>query len=470
MIRIQHHHLEPQSIPFKPVSRKRYMQRLTEYQLAGILESDCSLVPRVLPLSYKKTIDQTAYDICLLLFRLLSLPEKEIRSILPSGPVSDFLLNELRVVKHRPDRLIGSLRFDFAVVDPPTPDNPPELLEINEIGFDGLARGSLLQESILELLKSRDSKLAKRLLSLDITKAEIRNFKRAGKKIGRVQYDTFNWDEEAQVREARRQGLDFRLIAPAELVDALDVHKDAAEPDLLKLHHLKLNRAGRLVFESSSPNHADKIQSPTLFMPNAVQVSYALALSDYIEAQSLFRKIVRSNTTQYGPFLMGLIAPKMILAVLSDASLRMRLMGSSQILKDTVLPAISLAQYRDRYGTDPKHDAANWVLKHVDGFGGEQVFMDGALRRKLKEIPRSRSHEWVLQTRTKLNTMLLSGIHSGFRRVITDLGVFVQYDWSRGRFQHFEVGGYISRGTHKSFKVNVSGGGLQIPVFFDRAS
>ena len=67
-----------------------------------------------------------------------------------------------------------------------------------------------------------------------------------------------------------------------------------------------------------------------------------------------------------------------------------------------------------------------------------------------------------------MNTIDVNGILSRPRRVIADLGVFVQYDWTHNRFLNFEVGGFITRATNRSYKVNVSGGGIQVPVMFSR--
>jgi hypothetical protein len=107
-------------------------------------------------------------------------------------------------------------------------------------------------------------------------------------------------------------------------------------------------------------------------------------------------------------------------------------------------------------------------LKHVDGLGGEQVYMDQDLLKQLKSINHRERGHYVMQERTKLNILTVNGMLSRPRRVIADLGVFVQYDWANGKFQNFGVGGFITRATNRSFKVNVSGGGLQVPVMFTR--
>jgi hypothetical protein len=94
--------------------------------------------------------------------------------------------------------------------------------------------------------------------------------------------------------------------------------------------------------------------------------------------------------------------------------------------------------------------------------------MDREMIKWVNKIPKSRQHEWVVQKKTKLNTVDVNGLLSRKKRVISDLGVFIQYDWDGERFTHFEIGGLMSRGTNKGLKVNVSSGGLQIPVMLER--
>ena len=94
--------------------------------------------------------------------------------------------------------------------------------------------------------------------------------------------------------------------------------------------------------------------------------------------------------------------------------------------------------------------------------------MNREMIRQLRRIPVRFGHEWVLQQKTKLNMIDINGILSRPRQGISDLGVFVQYDWAKDRFLHFEVGGLMCRATNKSLKVNVSGGGCQVAVLLDR--
>jgi hypothetical protein len=413
-----------------------------ESELTGVNDDDCAILPRVLPASYLPVIEKTAREIATFVMRLISLPEREVRAIVPAGPIRDFLLDELEVLRHRPDRLTGSFRFDMAIVGEPTKSNPPKLLEINEIGFDGLARSSFIQKTILSLLPGLNEKV----FALDTAANEVKNMMRLGRKIARVQYDSYNWDEEYLLRTGMRLGADLKLVSPSQL--RCDV--DPEESPFLTKEPFSV-RSGRVFIGKDSK-------------PDAVQMSFAFELDDYQHGRKLYKELVRAKTPQYGPFITGLAAAKTILILLNDPALRKRLLGSSKKLEDAILPAFSL---KGRIDEVKKH--SNYlVIKHTDGFGGQQVFMGAELTRRLKRIRESEHHEWVVQKRTHLNTLQVHGILSRPRRVISDLGVFVQYDWSRGKFDHFKVGGFITRATNKSFKVNVSGGGIQVPVMFAR--
>ena len=120
--------------------------------LSGITDDDFSITPRLIPESYFPVIRKTAKDITTFCLRLLTLPEEEVRAIVPRGPIRDLLIDDLKVLKHRPKRLTGSFRFDMAIVGEPLFSHAPKLLEINEIGFDGLARSSFFQKTLISLI------------------------------------------------------------------------------------------------------------------------------------------------------------------------------------------------------------------------------------------------------------------------------------------------------------------------------
>lgn len=409
--------------------------------LTGINDDDCALFPRVLPASYLPSIRRTAHDITLFALRLLSLPQNEIKAIIPHGPIRDFLIEELEVLRFHPRRLTGSFRFDMAIVGEPERGNPPKLLEINEMGFDGLARSSFIQQTYFDLMPE----LKKHAFALDTAKAEIENMMRLGHTLARFQYDCYNWDEEVLLRRGTKLGADIKLVSPAQYGYKID-----SDYPLLLQKPVSVKRG--------------RIQIGDDIKPDAVQMSIAFKLADYKKAPSLYRDLVRAKTPQYAPFITGLVASKMILVLLSDAHLRKKLLGSAKKIELAILPATPLDGYVDEA-------RANWnerVLKHVDGLGGEQVYMGDDLLKRLQRIRRHERAHYIVQERTRLNVLTVRGILSKPRQVISDLGVFVQYDWAKGEFKNFGVGGIITRATNRSFKVNVSGGGIQVPVMFAR--
>lgn len=412
--------------------------------LIGITEEDCSIVPRILPLSYLSEIKKSAYQISLFAFRLLSLPPHEIKAILPTGPIRDFLINELEVLKYRPDRMVGSFRFDMALVGDSVKGNPPKLLEINEIGFGGLSRSTFIQNTMLALIPS----LKKGVRIFDATASEIKNYRRLGANIARFQYDAYDWEEEVLLSESLKKGIQLRLISPKQLKFTYD---KAYYPLLEKMPVRSLKR--NIII-------GDKIK------PDALQMGYSFELQDYLRSPSLYRDITRSNTPQYSPFITGLVASKAILVLLSDTFLRRKLLGSATALARSLLPSELLAGHREEVIANYR----KFVLKHVDGLGGEKVFFDKQLLQRLEKIPHKDEGQWVIQERTRLNTLEIEGTLSSKRKVIADLGVFVHYDWAKENFRHFEIGGFITRATNKTYKVNVSEGGLQMPVFFDRGA
>ncbi|MEZ0390964.1 MAG: hypothetical protein ACAH59_02030 [Pseudobdellovibrionaceae bacterium] len=415
-----------------------------ESDLSDVTGDDFSILPRVLPASYWPVIKRSAYLITKFTMRLLSLPEKEIRAIIPKGPIRDHLIEELEVLHHRNGRITGSFRFDMAIVGPPERRKAPYLLEINEIGFDGLARSSFFQKTLLEYMPD----LRGRLRSLDTAAAEVRNMQRLGNRIARLQYDNYNWDEEYLLRTGDRLGSEIRLICPSQFGLAID--KDDFPQLEKKPVRFKNNR---VVIGQD-------------WKPDAINMSFAYSMEDYLEGHNLYKKLMQARTPQYGPFLTGLVAAKTILVLMDDPPLRKKLLGSSKLMSDSILPAQLLS--------DPEvHELLkrpqDWVLKHTDGCGGEQVFLNQDVMKRISKIPARERHEWVLQKKTQLNLIDVNGLLSKPKQAISDLGVFVQYDWAKDRFLNFEVGGLMCRATNKSLKVNVSGGGLQVAVLLDRA-
>ena len=411
--------------------------------LSGVTDDDFSILPRVLPASYFPSIKRTAYLITKFTMKLLSLPEKEIRAIVPPGPIRDHLIDNLEVLKYRNGRITGSYRFDMAIVDPPDPRHPPQLLELNEIGFDGLARSSFFQKTLLNLLPQFKG----RFKSLDTAAAEVRNMQRLGPEVARIQYDSYNWDEEYLVQTAEKMGSKLRLISPSQF--GLNIDHDQDDTRLLEQKVVKLIN-GRTAIGS--------------WYPDAVNFSFAYTLSDYQDGHALYRNIVRSKTPQYGPFLTGLVAAKSILTLLADSHLQKKLLGKPNLLGTSILPAELLSESK-MSEAEMRRDQ---VLKFTDGYGGKHVFMNQDIIKKLAKIPTSERHEWIIQKKTKLNLIELDGILSRPKQGISDLGVFVEFDWSKDKFQHFEVGGLMSRATNKSLKVNVSAGGCQVAILLDR--
>jgi len=412
--------------------------------LIGITEEDCGIFPRVLPLSYLQEIKKTTYKICLFTMKLLELPMAEIKTILPEGPIRDFLIHELEVLKHRPQRLVGSFRYDMALVGDAIKGNPPKLLEINDIGFGGISRSTYLQNTIFNLQPA----WKKKYLTLDASKAESKNYLALGDSIARFQYDAYDWEEQTLIHEARKNGIRIELISPKQLKFKWD-HQDYP-----------------LMVQSNVSLKNNKIVIGKNWQPDALQMGYSFELKDFLRSPDMYRQIIKSNTPQYSPFITGLVASKSILVLLSDPILQRKFLGSSHSLDQAILPAQLLKEQKE----EALKNYRKYVLKHADGLGGEKVFFDHHLVHQLKKITKKHESEWILQKRTKLNTIELEGTLSRKRKVIADLGVFVQYQWSKGKFQHFEVGGFITRATNKSYKVNVSGGGIQVPVFFDKSA
>jgi hypothetical protein len=410
--------------------------------LDGVTDDDFSILPRLIPESYLPVIEKTCFDITKFLLSVLSLPAEEIKSIVPEGPVRNFMIHDLEVLKYQPKRMTGSFRFDMAIVGEAHQKNPPKLLEVNEIGFDGLARSTFFQNTLMSLIPE----LTKNAIALNTAEAEVQNMNRLGRETVRLQYDCYNWDEEFLKMTAEKMHSKLHLVSPSQFKCRIN-KKDFP---LLKREPFHFEKNG--------------VRFGEFMKPDAFNMSFAFTLSDLKRDQNLYREMVRSKTPQYGPFITSLIASKTVLILLSDKKLRNKLIGSSKYLDEAILTAFSL----DGQSSGVISNSSDWVIKHTDGCGGEQVFMDKEMVNWIKKLPIKKHHEWVVQQKTKLNLIDINGILSKRRKAISDLGVFIQYDWQDGKFTHFKVGGLMCRATNKSLKVNVSGGGSQVAVMLEK--
>ncbi len=285
------------------------------------------------------------------------------------------------------------------------------------------------------------------MICFDTAASEARNVRRLGKKFVRFQYEGYNWEEEVILARAKKIGLDMRLVLPT----AFKVRPDE---DCTLLTRERVWRDGETIRIGSDPHP-----------PDAFQVAYSFELKDFQEAPDFFRMLTRSTTPHYSPFITGLIAPKTILTALADRNILTKLIGESRAerLAATIVPARLLAGHEKATRAHPSRK----VLKFADGMGGEHVFVGKKIPARLKKIPTRDHRYWVVQDRIDLNTIDVDGFLSRRRRVVADLGVFIHYDWDGTRFTNFSVGGFITRATNRGFKVNVSGGGIQVPVMFE---
>jgi hypothetical protein len=411
-----------------------------------ILEEDCSALPRILPASYLPTITAAARDVTEFFMKFLSLPTDRIRKLVPPTPVTRYLIQYLDVLKHRRRRIVGSLRYDFALVGPPVRGNPPKLMEVNEIGFDGTGRSSHIQATLLRLFPE----IRRRVRALDTAASEVRNMLRVGKRLLRLHYDSYNWEEEVICAKAKRLGLEIDMVSPA--LFGLEIEEDYP---LLRQASVRMRR-NRMIASGSKT------------FPHAIQLAYSFNLPDYKEGRELFRTIIRSKTTQYNPFITGLVAPKTSLLLIGDRDLRQELLGKrrAERVRPVIVPAGLLSDCLD----DVKRNFHRRVIKHADGMAGDQVHVGREIPAQLRRIPKRRRSEWLVQERIFPNTLDVDGFMSRPRRVMADLGVYVHFDWNGRQFSSFRVGGFVTRASSRSLKVNMTAGtGIVVPILFDRS-
>lgn len=124
------------------------------------------------------------------------------------------------------------------------------------------------------------------MISLDTAAAEVRNMKRLGKSIARIQYDCYNWDEMYLKMTAEKMGSALHLVSPSQF--KAKIHKDFP------------------LLEQKPFSFKDgKVCIGKDFRPDAMNMSFAFTLSDLKRDQAVYEKLVQAKTPQYGRLLQA---------------------------------------------------------------------------------------------------------------------------------------------------------------------
>src|ERR1700761_119428 len=136
--------------------RKNFFGAMMADGYLGPNVEDMALVPRVLSGSYVRLIEDAAEQLTRAVLTFASRDRDFILKYLRPDDRWKTLIEDYGILDRIPQRMVGELRYDFALTGPLTEDNPPQLLEINGAALGLYAFGSFLPKTVKDLVPGLD--------------------------------------------------------------------------------------------------------------------------------------------------------------------------------------------------------------------------------------------------------------------------------------------------------------------------
>ncbi|GEM_PF-4194620 len=404
-----------------------------------------SFLPRVLPLSYFRTIEASCRALTQLLFSALY--DAEFRNGPLRKPGLNTALEACGVFDRLPARIVGGARYDFAVEGPLLPDNPPRILEVNDLDYAGGGWIPACHRALFEVVPE----LGAIATNLEQPRVVGKNMSRIGQRILQVTAD--GPDSATDYTILRK---DVRDMTGVEITGIEDlVFADEA-------------RDGRIHFTPRGvirgQEHFDAIYFRTMG-----------TVEEMDEYADVVKRMVASGVPMYDGFAQLLMENKGLWSHLHDDCGRLVDRETAALLRKVLVPT----QYMTKSLLEEvRHAPERYVLKRADGHMGRTVYVGEEALAVLGHVTDPR--EWCVQQRIELNTMRTDPTTSGPIDSIIDLGVYVVFEWDQqagpagqsragaDRLVHFEVAGLLTRSSPDNPKVNVALGGCVVPVFVSK--
>lgn len=398
-----------------------------------------SFLPRVLPRSYLPTIEASGRVLTELLFSALY--DDAFRNGPLRQPGLNAALEACGIYEHIPTRVVGGARYDFAIQGPLVPDNPPRILEVNNLDYAGGGWIPSCHRALLEVVPELHALVE----NVEQPRIVGRHMARIGGRILQVTAD--DPDSATDYTLFRR---DVRDMAGVEITGIEDI--EFAEEV----------RTGRIHFTPKGVLRGGERYDAIYFRTMGT-------VEEMEEYGDVVRRILASGVPTYDGFAQLLMENKGLWRHLRDASPRLlgperdALAGRILVPTEYTTPALL-----DEIRRDPKCH----VLKRADGHLGRTIYVGEEALAVLDQVTDPR--EWCVQERIRLNTMRTDPSTSGPVDSIIDLGVYVVFEWDASRtgldrLVHFEIAGLLTRSSPDNPKVNVALGGCVVPVFVARA-
>lgn len=426
-------------IPY--VERKRALvDRLAELDItyAPGQPIPVSFVPRILPRTYFRAVEACSRALTELQFAALW--DDGFRNGPLRQPGVNTLLEACGAFDMLPTRIVGGARYDFAVEGPLVPDNPPRILELNNIDYAG---GGWIPNSHRALWQAVPE-LAAQVDNVEQIPTVGRNLSRIGRRFLQVTGDA---PDSATDYTLFRQ--DLRDMTGVEVVGVEDtVFADDA-------------REGQIHFTPQGLLRGEERFDALYFRTMGTR-------REVDDFGDVIKRIIASRVPTYDSFAQLLLENKGLWRHLVEWSDRLVDAPKAALLRKMMLPTEYLTKPLLEEVRRAPHDR---VLKRADGHLGKTVYVGEEMLPILDTIEDPR--EWCLQSRVRLNTLATDPSTAGPMTSIVDLGVYVTFEWDPSRkgadrLVHFDVAGLLTRSSPDNPKVNVALGGCVVPVFVAR--
>lgn len=422
--------------------RKRLFCAIVDQGYPGSILEDISLVPRVLPGSFLRRVETVCIELTEALLTLASRDKQFIiRCLKPDGRWSK-LIHEHRVLDECPRRMIGELRYDFALAGPLDEAHPPLLMEVNAGALGGVVYGSFIPRVLKKIVPGLEH-----LEVIDLAENFISLCERIGPNVANFTLGEYSWGEDV-LYDAAHGRYGFHLVSPR------PPHGAASFWPKLKPVSWRFSSKNRLALNMEGEWRE----------MDGFRWSRILEHEDIDRYGSLLRQVQTSDTVFLSPLRMDFVGHKGVLPLLHNR----RFLGGELGLPNPDVVARSLPWSRSLadVGFPPAHCRRDFVLKGNFGCSGKKVYVGDAIEKMEHRV--DDPDNWVLQERLELNHMLARTLYGQTRPLRMDLGVFVHYDYQDGRLEHCKVVGLLSRGSQR-YRVNLNLGGVCMPVLMDPA-
>ena len=396
-----------------------------------------SFIPRIIPASYLRVVHQVARALTKAQLNLLF--HSELSDLLNLPGLNRLLIENLKIMDKTPARIVGGARYDFAIEGELTENNPPQLLEINNLDYGGIGWVPFTNRALLHSVPG----LRDHVKNIDLDLLIAHNFSKLGKRVLMiVAGEETHSDYQIFAQGVRNYGLDIKLVNDTVFQRKLQDGKVSLSPKGVVYCGEKY----------------DFIYLRT-FSINAEVLEFSDAISE----------LIASRVPMYDSFHALLLENKGLLGLLNrDLLTRIASPEDAELLEKAIPQTRTLTQGMiDDLCLDGTRN--NYVLKKKDGHMGEYVLFGDEIVSQIT-LPGFDRSDWCLQKRLKLNTLDVDPVPSGPRRGIVDLAVYVCFDYDStrpvsNRLRDFYIASLFTRCSGDKLKVNVAQGGCVVPVF-----